>query len=184
MKTTEERIEHLLTHVNALKNQKEQLEMFIGETIVEIENLKTELEQEKPSFPVGFDPDGNWTVVFSIENGWYVQEIYGSDKSYYAEKGICFTTKEQAILKADGLNALKELIFEIHKENDKTEKDEYAHHYEYLFKWDIGELIIKNYDENAFILPPRLHILSLRSAEQIVEKLGEEKIKLALEWGL
>jgi len=115
--------------------------------------------------PIGYDPTGEWTITMHINNHYkpILMSTANLDLVYYIRaKGLSFTTKEQAEKAAAGKNARKELVFAL----DGLEKSHIR----------IGYIEIQIVAKNGLNM-------SVSVPKIILDKLGEEKIKLALEWG-
>jgi len=153
-----------------------------------INTLQSVLEPTK-TYPVGYDPDGKWVIYYEGNDKlkWVYESIHALDADERAwsgetksEMGECFTTKEQAEKAAAGKNAMKELIFAIHEFNQNACEKLESEDTEFCI-WSDGTLaygIVDNYSH-----PEKLRMRD-DVADKVKNKLGDETIKLALEWGM
>lgn len=189
--------EKIYNSLQALRSEFTERISVLFKRIERINNETNEINEtnEKPSFPIGYDPEGCWTII-NTSGLWEVSKmeltlsrdsdggiIPAKNPSLY--KGYSFTTKEQAQNKADGLNALKELVFAIYDENLIMEEESSLDKFHYEFKLDYhsGSPYSSLFEAPAFSHPRKLWMKNGIQGN-VIARVGKDKIKLALEWGL
>ena len=153
----------------------------------QLTSLKSELSLYKnikpeKTYPIGYDPDGEWTLVYDETEEKLIPhslKIHITSKEFALDMGILFTTKEQAEKAAVGKNAMRELVMAIHEVNKGDNNPIFRIIHD-------GEYTNLDVDCSTFFIYPsrKLRITSKSAWKDILEKLGEEKIKIALEWGM
>ena len=147
------------------------------------ESDQWEVVSQEKTYPIGFDPNGGWAVIWNCSDKWEVIIITGHVANNWYKSGQQFTTKEQAEKAAAGKNAMCELVEVIHKRNDSN-GNKYAC-FAYTNEEKEKTIIIQGQESVIWYhVPEILRMTSIEIAADVINELSEEKIKLALEWGM
>lgn len=129
----------------------------------ESKNMISDLEN---THPIGHDTDGEYTITMGDDGNYFPDHLDEIDQDYVpftALMGVRYSTKEQAQQKAYGLNAKTELVMAIHNCTRKERENG-------------GHISGINHNLDCTI--------DIWIPDKVLEKLGEKKIKRALEWGM
>jgi hypothetical protein len=169
MKAKDERINNIEVAIRQAENSISNIKEMTDELRQELSE-----EQEEKTYPIGHDPDGEWSIGIrdrSVGELSLAAYKFNDDRESEEErefaflKGQRFTTKEQAEKAAAGKNAMRELVMVIH---DFKTRDFVIHKC----------VDLKIYSESLQMWQTH-HVPS-----KFIDKLGEKKIKLALEQGI
>ena len=176
MNTFEIEKNQLKTSIRFLKRQLNDVEKRVNALPA---NLTPEEPVTKKTYPLGFDPDGEWLAEMSGDTGKYRPvKRTNQIKWLYARMGNVFYTEEEAARRSGGLNAHMDLVIAIHDGNHL-----YPDNGEYL-AITIHKTFGVGYGENHSHAPLSLRISGEKSFGYVFEKLGEASIKLAFKWGM
>jgi len=142
-----------------------------------IEKAEQEEAESEKTYPIGFDPDGEWCIIWNCSDKWEVITITGHAINNWHKTGQQFTTQEQAQKAAAGKNAMRELVMAIHEISKRLPDDTHFHYFRCMEK---GVLVTSKTDTKTNLSFPG----GISAHKALVEKLGEKKIKLAMEHGI
>ena len=136
-------------------------------------------EKPKKTYPLGFDPEGEWLAEMSGDTGKYRPvKRTNQIKWLYARMGNVFHTEEEAARRSGGLNAHMDLVIAIHDGNHLYPDN--GVFVTFLIRIELGIC----YKSNQQCVPLSLRMAGEKSFHYVIEKLGEKQIKRALEWGM
>ena len=136
--------------------------------------------------PIGYNPNGKWTIDSKTgEYAFVPVQVNEEYRAYFLLLGLLFTTREQAEKAAAGKNAMKELVFAIYELSEKIEnsKPYGASPKSHAFRIESDKSVSVQFISGSPFVPHTIR-MSGNVARAVLDKLGEEKIKLALEWGM
>lgn len=151
-----------------------------ADLMIMLGELRESQREEKKTYPIGFDPKGEWCVIYNkAQEKYFAISLDGFYTEWTHVLPEIYTTRDQAEKKAAGLNIIKKLIKRIHE----LEPNNSRKNIEYRLNGQSGYIGKSSADAEEPRFPEKLRFC-IDTAIVLRGEFSINDIKLALEWGM